>query len=171
MQLEKVKLLTAGAKDLSLLTDLANEMRNEKDVDYFEVLLQLQKEGLRTVYLAKNISDYVGYCLVNWSPKYGLYKRLNIPEIQDLNVLPKFRRCGIGKAMIEHCEKVVKKRGFKHIGIGVGLDASFGSAQRLYVKMGYVPDGNGVTYDRINVRSGEMRPIDDDLSLMLVKDI
>ena len=30
--------------------------------------------------------------------------------------------------------------------LGVGLHSGYGSAQRLYVKRGYVPDGSGVWY-------------------------
>ena len=30
--------------------------------------------------------------------------------------------------------------------LGVGLHSGYGSAQRMYVKRGYVPDGSGVWY-------------------------
>jgi hypothetical protein len=51
----------------------------------------------------------------------------------------------------------------------VGLSADYGAAQRLYHKLGYEPDGNGVTYDRAPVTPGQKYPLDDDLALMLVK--
>ena len=57
------------------------------------------------------------------------------------------------------------------MGIGVGLYTSYGAAQRLYCKMGYVPDGNGVTYDRKLLAAGEFRPLDDQLCLMMIKDL
>ena len=57
------------------------------------------------------------------------------------------------------------------MGISVALGASYGPAQRLYATLGYMPDGNGVTYDRMAVGFGEMRPVDDDLCLMMVKDL
>ena len=47
------------------------------------------------------------------------------------------------------------------VGIGVGLYPDYGSAQRLYIKRGYLPDGHGATYNyesnmgglkRLNVR-------------------
>ena len=47
--------------------------------------------------------------------------------------------------------------------------SGFGAAQRLYCKLGYIPDGNGVTYDREAVRAGDMRAVDDLLCLMMVK--
>ena len=53
----------------------------------------------------------------------------------------------------------------KTVGIGVGMYSDYGNAQRLYVKMGYVPDGKGLTYkDRVLEPNEEMIN-DDDLVL------
>lgn len=110
-----------------------------------------------------------GYALLNWQPKYALFKRNNIPEIQDLNVISLYRRQGIGRAIIEFCEKRAAGKGYEEMGIGVGLDSSFGVAQRLYVALGYIPDGSGISYDRKQVAAGEFRPIDENLCLMMSK--
>lgn len=57
------------------------------------------------------------------------------------------------------------------VGIGVGMYADYGAAQRLYVRRGYVPDGRGVSYrDRI-VLGGETVVADDALVLHLRKDL
>jgi len=111
----------------------------------------------------------VGYALLNWQPKYALFKKCDIPEIQDLNVVSLHRRQGIGRSVIEFCERRASKNGFTQMGIGVGLDASFGAAQRLYIGMGYIPDGSGISYDRKQVAAGEFRPIDENLCLMMSK--
>ncbi len=111
----------------------------------------------------------VGYALLSWQPKYALFKKIDIPEIQDLNVVSLHRRQGIGRAIIECCERRASKKGYTEIGIGVGLDASFGAAQRLYVSMGFIPDGSGISYDRKLVASGEFRPVDENLCLMMSK--
>ena len=81
------------------------------------------------------------------------------------------RRQGVGRSIIVFCEKLTAAKGHEQIGIGVGLDASFGAAQRLYVAMGYVPDGTGISYDRKQVTAGEFRPIDENLCLMMSKTI
>ena len=44
-------------------------------------------------------------------------------------------------------------------------------AQKLYIKMGYVPDGNGVTYKYQPVIPGDLYPVDDDLVIWLKKDL
>jgi GNAT superfamily N-acetyltransferase len=109
--------------------------------------------------------------MLNWKPQYSLYKKLSIPEIQDLNVVPELRRKGIASALITRCEELILQKGQQQVGIAVGLTPEYGAAQVLYVKAGYVPDGYGVTYDREGVRHGDIRPLDDDLCLMMVKEI
>ena len=83
--------------------------------------------------------------------------------------MPDQRRKGLATVLIKHCEEYARELGYSDIGISVALHSGFGPAQRLYVKLGYVPDGAGVTYDRELISPMEMRPIDDDLCLMLVK--
>ncbi len=55
------------------------------------------------------------------------------------------------------------------MGIGFGLYADYGAAQRLYVQMGYVPDGHGLTWNNEPARAGDMVRVDDDLVLWLRK--
>lgn len=53
--------------------------------------------------------------------------------------------------------------------LGVGLHSGYGSAQRMYVKRGYIPDGSGVWYqDKICAPYEECKN-DDDLVLYLSK--
>ncbi len=134
--------------------------------------LERKKLGEMEVLLASFLpekSRAIGFCLLNWQPKYAFFRKTGIPEIQDLNVLREYRRQGIGRAMIEYCEKLARDKGFSEMGIGVGLDSRFGAAQRLYVRMGYLPDGSGVSYDRKQVACGDFRPIDENLCLMMTK--
>ena len=139
------------------------------DRDYFEMSIERHHAGKRLIFLAEKEGQYVGYTFLNFHPKYSYFEKQKIPEIQDLNVLSAFRNRGVGRALIEYCELVAQKERYEEMGIGVGLDSSFGAAQRLYVKMGYIPDGQGVCYDRIVVGAGEFRPIDENLSLMMIK--
>lgn len=138
---------------------------------YFAACLARQEKGERSALLAEAGGAVAGWAMLNFTPRYALYSRLGIPEIQDLYVGGAFRRRGIGVALIAACEDLARARGHGQIGISVGLHAGFGAAQRLYVRRGYVPDGFGVTYDRNPVGAGEVRPVDDDLCLMMVKDL
>ena len=171
MQTQNLVIHRAVRQDISLLRGLAMQMGQAKDVDYFDLSFDYQDEGEREVFLASWDNVAVGYCFLSWAPKYGFFTTLGLPEIQDLNVLPDYRRRGIARAMIAHCESLARARGLAQMGIGVGLDASFGPAQILYVSLGYVPDGNGLTYDRRQVAAGEFRPVDGNLCLMMVKSL
>ena len=95
---------------------------------------------------------------------------LGIPEIQDLNVLPRFRRKGIASAMLDQAEAAAAERS-EVVAIGVGLHPGYNAAQVLYVKRGYVPDGLGVTYGVRFVEEGETLPFDDSLVLHFTKEL
>ena len=90
----------------------------------------------------------------------------------DLNVLPQFRKIGIGSLLLDTAEKEAATTS-DIIGIGVGLyagqDGGYGSAQRLYVKRGYIPDGKGVTFNGQPRIPGYSYPLDDDLVLWFTK--
>jgi GNAT superfamily N-acetyltransferase len=90
----------------------------------------------------------------------------------DLNVLPQFRKIGIGSLLLDTAEKEAATKS-DIIGIGVGLytgqDGGYGSAQRLYVKRGYIPDGKGVTHNGQPTIPGNSYPFDDDLVLWFTK--
>ena len=53
--------------------------------------------------------------------------------------------------------------------LGVGLHSGYGSAQRMYVKRGYVPDGSGVWYQDKICKPYEECKNDDDLVLYFSK--
>ncbi len=113
----------------------------------------------------------VGFGILNFEPKYRLYQKLDIPEIQDLNVIPQAREQGVATALLNAFENLARDQGKQEIGISVGLTKDYGAAQRLYVKQGYIPDGYGVTHDRQVVEKGQRYALDDDLALMMVKEL
>ncbi|MGI4775446.1 MAG: hypothetical protein ACRYE9_00700 [Janthinobacterium lividum] len=55
------------------------------------------------------------------------------------------------------------------VGLYVGMDGGYGSAQRLYIRRGYIPDGKGITYKYQYVDYEISIPNDDDLNLWLIK--
>lgn len=157
--------------DLEALYGLLTKFKDGKEQDYFDRCLERQEAGDLDFLLGFIGGDLIAYGLHNFVPKYGLYKKLGISEIQDLNVHQDYRRRGIATRVIQACES--KSCALEHdmIGISVGLHSSYGPAQRLYFKLGYQPDGNGITYDRQILSYGEMRPNDDDLALMMIKEL
>ena len=153
----------ATADDVPALYDLYRHI-GKKDDGYFEHALEQCD-----VMLAFREKTLCAFCLLNWQPRYSLYRKLGIPEIQDLNVLPHYRRKGIATMMIEECENLARSKSCELVGISVGLTKDYGPAQILYTKLGYMPDGNGVTYDREGIHAGRAYLVDDNLALMMTK--
>ncbi len=168
---QALQIRRAGTADTESLSAIAAANNSHKESDYFLRCLEEQAVGRRIVFIGFLDDAAAGYGMLNWQPQYALYRRLGIPEIQDLNVRPECRRRGVASALIAQCEAEAVQAGKTDMGISAGLYPDYGPAQRLYVRLGYIPDGNGVTYDRQPVRPGEIRPVDDDLCLMMVKNL
>lgn len=140
----------------------------DKPLAQYEKYLAEQRDGVRDVLVATVDDEYAGYVTVRWESPYRPFDR--IPEIQDFNVLPKFRRRGIGSGLMDAAEALVAERS-DVVAIGVGLYADYGTAQRMYVRRGYIPDGRGILYKLQPVPPGEMVRNDDDAILMFSKSL
>ncbi len=168
---QNVTIRKALHEDLPVLKELLAAQSISLPENYYDEVIARFKSGAMDIIVALSWDEMAGYGFVNWQPKYSLYARLDIPEIQNVNVLAQQRGQGIGGAIIECAESLVREDGRDQVGVSVGLHKDYGAAQRLYAKRGYVPDGFGVSYDREAVQAGEIRPVDDDLCLMMVKDL
>ncbi|MBA2654370.1 MAG: GNAT family N-acetyltransferase [Gammaproteobacteria bacterium] len=164
-----MKILSLKQDDIDEIVFSFKAISWHKPKTLYENYLTEQVNNLRTVLIARQDEKFCGYVTIKWQSSYpGFYKQ-NIPEISDLNVLPCYRKQGIGSALIVACEEIVQDRGHAEIGIGVGMTADYGNAQRLYVQLGYIPDGCGLFYKCDTVHYGSNVIVDDDLLLWLVK--
>ena len=111
-----------------------------------------------------------GYISVYFSAEHGPFRDLRIPELVDFAVLEKFRRRGVGSALMDAAEAIAFQRS-NVISIGVGLYSGYGSAQRMYVRRGYVPDGSGVWFRDAVAEPYQPVVNDDDLILYLAKEM
>ena len=161
----------AAEKDLEALYGVARAMGDVHEKNYFETCLSEQAEGKRHLFVHESDAGIQGYVQLIWNPIYPLFRRLGMPEIQDLCVIPDARQQGIGSALVDFCEAFARQKNKTEIAISVGLHPRFGAAQRLYVLKGYVPDGAGVAYNEVTVRMGEIKPMDNMMTLKLVKKI
>ena len=143
--------------------------RNKPPSQYQSYLLE-QKESSRTVLVAFNDGRFAGYLTIVWDSDYQPFRAEGIPEIQDFNVLPHVRRMGIGTRLMERAEEIIAQRS-SIAGIGVGMTADYGAAQRLYVSRGYIPDGKGLVWKNEAVKYGQQITVDDDLVLHFVKPV
>ena len=89
--------------------------------------------------------------------------------IQDVMVHPDYQRKGIGSRLMDAAEQIAAQHA-DTVCLGVGLCREYGSAQRMYAKRGYIPDGSGVWYqDKPCVQYETVCTVDDDLVLYLLK--
>jgi GNAT superfamily N-acetyltransferase len=120
------------------------------------------------VLVARTGEQLHGYLKVVWRPDYPPFRSQNIPEIQDLNVVPESRRRGVATRLMDAAERIVAQRS-PVIGIGFGLHPGYAAAQRMYVLRGYVPDAQPITYEDEFVTEGQQVRLDDSLVLHLTK--
>jgi GNAT superfamily N-acetyltransferase len=155
------------------MSEAFNQIGWNKPVSLFEGYLKEIAAGERLVWVVHIHNKCAGYVTLKWKSQYLFFKEQNIPEIMDLNVLPTFRKMGIGSLLLDTAEKEAATKSAAAIGIGVGLyageDGGYGAAQRLYVKRGYLPDSKGVTYNYEPTIPGNSYPLDDDLVLWFTK--
>jgi len=135
----------------------------------YERYLAEQEKGERLVLVAHFDGEFAGYGTIRWQSDYPPFAEKGIPEINDLDVLPRFRRRGIATRIMDEAEKRVFKRS-PVVGIGFGMYAGYGPAQRMYILRGYVPDGLGLFYKDKPVIPGKEVLVDDDLALYLTKE-
>lgn len=130
--------------------------------------LRDQAAGRCIALAAEYCGQTAGYLSVYRRVEHGPFAERGWPELVDFGVLEKFRRHGIGGKLMDAAEKIAAETS-PVVGLGVGLHSGYGSAQRMYIKRGYVPDGSGAWYrDEVCPPYGDCRN-DDDLVLYLYK--
>lgn len=115
-----------------------------KEKALFLSYLNMQSTGEREVFVAEAEGQAVGYTTLEKQAAEGPFKGM-YPEIVDFNVLIPWQKKGIGNCILDAAEAAAKQHG-NIVTLGVGLHSGYGSAQRMYVKRGYIPDGSGVWY-------------------------
>lgn len=133
--------------------------------------LSEQQADVRTIMVAWNGAQPIGYGTLVWLSEYEPFRSRDTPEINNLSTAYAHRNRGVATAIVEALEAIARKAGKITIGLGVGLYPDYGDAQRLYTRLGYCPDGRGVTYHGRPVEPGEQVRLDDDLILWLSKSL
>lgn len=141
-----------------------------KPIRQFEEYYQQQESGKKKVIAAEIYGETAGYVTFVNEAYIGPFEGMGIPEIVDLNVLIKHRKLGIGNKLMDAAEKLAKEL-CSSVSLAVGLHYGYGSAQRMYIKRGYMPDGTGVWYKGARLEQYAACENDDDLVLYMKKDL
>lgn len=155
-------------KDIPVIARAFEVLGWDKSSFVYQQYFEEQARNERCIWVAWYNDVFLGYVTLKWQSDYPSFRTQGIPEINDLNVLPNYRGQGVGSKLLGLAEAEARKKG-QYVGLGVGLDLSYGNAQKLYVKRGYIPDGLGITYNHEAVNWGTSVPADDDLNLWLIK--
>ncbi len=155
--------------DAQVLTDGELAQGWNADISKYLTRLKDQSEGKCISLTAVYKGLPAGYVNVYMTGLGGAFKGKGLPEIVDFGVLEKYRRKGIGSKLMDVAERIAGQYA-DIVWLGVGLHRGYGSAQRMYVKRGYIPDGTGVWYRDKPCEQGETGIAnDDDLVLFLSK--
>ena len=131
--------------DARILTD--EEIAQGWHADIFKYLTRLQDQSAGECFSLTAIyqGQPAGYVSIYIPGLSGAFSGKGLPEIVDFAVLEKYRRKGIGRKLMDVAEQIAGQYA-DTVWLGVGLHSGYGSAQRMYVKRGYIPDGTGVWY-------------------------
>lgn len=162
----QIRIMTQA--DVEPVAEACRALGGIKPVSQYQRYLHEQAEGWRVALGAWEEGDFCGYVTVRWTPDYPPFRAAGIPEIQDLNVLPSWRRRGVGSRLMDEVERLAAERS-PSVGIAVGLGPDYGPAQRMYALRGYVPDATGATWRGRPVGVGDPVTANDDFVLHLVK--
>ena len=165
----KLMIRTMERTDAQTFTDELTAQGWHPEIAGYMARLNDQSEGKCVALTAVYEGCPEGYVYVYRQVSDGPFNGKNWPVIVDFNVLKKFQRRGIGSRLMDTAEQIAGRYA-DTVCLGVGLCDSYGEAQRMYVRRGYIPDGSGVWYQgRQCVQYETVCTVDDDLILFLSK--
>ncbi|WP_199613670.1 GNAT family N-acetyltransferase [Paenibacillus alkalitolerans] len=166
--MNRITLRLMNEHDSEMISNAFSEQGWNKPAEKYVRYVKEQNNGERVSLVAEYDGDFAGYVNVIWKSYYPPFRERGIPEINDFNVLIKYRRRGIGAKLMDRAEDIIGER-TNIAGIGFGLYSDYGPAQILYARRGYIPDGNGIYRNEHRVEPGQSVVIDDDVVLYLTK--
>lgn len=137
---------------------------------YLQNQIDNQNRGDSVALLALLDGKAAGYTFIYYKCKWGGLGNQGVPGIVDLVVFPPYRNKGVASKLMDMAEDIARLKSDK-VYLDVCLNSDYGSAQRLYIKRGFVPDGKGVYYKEKICSINGICKNDDELTLCLVKSL
>ncbi len=131
----------ATLKDISQLKKVKTSLSDEQAVER----LKRQGEKLLEYLVLEANGEIVSFVLLKW---HGKETHPEYPDMEDLYTREDQRGKGYATRLIAECEKMVKKRGIKKIGLAANPDLNE-NARRLYGNLHYYHDGKESYIDGI----------------------
>lgn len=164
----QIKIRNLEARDIPVLTYEEQLQGYHVTSERYELRLNDQEKGTAIALVAEYRGQAAGYLSVYPASMRGAFGGKGLPELVDFGVLEKYRKRGIGTLLMDIGEQLAGEFS-DTVYLGVGLHSGYGSAQRMYIKRGYLPDGTGVWYGEHPCPPYTACCNDDDLLLYLSK--
>ena len=106
--------------------------------------LDRQDRGEVLYFIAWRGNTPTGHLLLEWGGSGDLPRRSRLqdcPNLEDLFVMPKFRRLGVGSMLLGAAITAALEAGYAQMGLGVAVDNP--GATRLYEHIGFQASGLG----------------------------
>ena len=165
---EKIRIRNMEQNDAQIITIEEIAQGWHQTTEKYEMRLRHQKEEKCVALVAEYMGNVAGYINVYPNSENGPFAKRGFSEIVDFGVLEKYRNNGIGNKLMDIAEQIASEYS-EIVYLSVGLHSGYGSAQRMYVKRGYIPDGSGVWYQDEVCPAHADCCNDDDLVLYLSK--
>lgn len=167
---ENILIRNMKQSDAQAITDEEIAQGWQASIEKYEMRLRHQSEGKSIALVAEQDGRVAGYINLYPDSETGAFAQQGYTEIVDFGVLEKYQKKGIGSKLMDVAEQIASQYS-DTVCLGVGLHEGYGSAQRMYVKRGYVPDGTGVWYNDRVCPPYTTCCNDDDLVLYLSKKV
>lgn len=144
-----IKIIETTVEELDVLTELFDQYMvfykkpsdKKKYRSYLKERLQ-NKEATAYLALDDNTSNLAGFVLNYHS--FSSVSQGKIVILNDLFVVPEYRKKGIAERLINSTFDLAKQVGAIRVDLGTGKDNA--TAQRLYEKIGFVKDEDFYAY-------------------------
>ena len=115
-----------------------NVIKDKQMDDLFLKRLQEMSENKSVYLVAEDNGEVIGHVFLKY---YGVSHLPAYPCIEDLAVRIDKRKRGIGTALVNECERLARKKGFRKIGTQVNPTLNC-PVKVMYEKLGYIDVGN-----------------------------
>ena len=155
--------------------DVLNICRADSDEsdgfkEYLQKHIERQGKGECAALVADYDGNIAGHVYVYFQCRWGGMKNQGLPAVVDLKVFRQYRGHGVGSALMDEAERIAGQYS-DVVYLDVGLNKEYGIAQQMYVRRGYVPDGNGVYYRQEVCSVDADCKNNDELTLCLIKQL
>ena len=136
---ENILIRTMEESDAKIITDEEIAQGWNQTEEKYQMRIRDHESGKSIALVAEYKGNVAGYINVYPNCEAGPFGGMGYCEIVDFGVLEKYRKNGIGTKLMDVAEQIAGEYA-DTVYLAVGLYSSYGAAQRMYVKRGYIPD-------------------------------